>query len=81
MLAPFVTRKSYLLLHITSDGYFTLFDNDTGEEKADVKVPEGDLGTRIREMYKAGEGDCSVTILSAVDKEVAIDATDNSGKE
>lgn len=81
MFAPIVTRKSYVLLNITSDGFLTLFDTDTSDEKADVKIPEGDLGTRIHELFGGGEGDCSVTILSAVEKEIAIDVTDNSGKE
>lgn len=74
----YIPPKAYRLLNITSDGFLTLLDVDTGNEKADVKVPEGQVGTRVRDMFKGGEGTCSVTILSAVGKEIAVDVTGNS---
>ena len=44
-----------------------------GSMKEDVKIPEGDLGDKLREGFEAGEKSVNVIILSAMGEEAAID--------
>ena len=44
-----------------------------GSMKEDVKIPEGDLGTRIQEAFDAGDKSVNVIILAAMGEEAAID--------
>ena len=45
--APIVKRKEYLLLDIDGD-YLSLLDDVTNEEKVDVRLPESDIGKKIK---------------------------------
>jgi len=69
MDVPNVSRKDYQLVNI-DDGYMSLMD-DGGEEKEDLKVPEGDLGNEIEEKFNAGDS-FMVTVLSACGEEAAV---------
>lgn len=69
MDVPNVKRDEYQLLDI-DDGYLNMMDGN-GNEKNDVKVPEGDLGTQIEEGHKAGK-ELLVTIVSAMGEEQAM---------
>lgn len=52
MNVPNVTRTEYQFSHIEDD-FLHLIRAD-GSEKSDVKVPEGDVGDKIREYEDAG---------------------------
>ncbi len=41
-------------IHIEDSGYLNLMSND-GDQKDDVKVPEGELGDRIARLHKEGK--------------------------
>lgn len=72
MDVPVVKRESYMLLNVGRDGFLTLFDVTSGEEKIDVRVPEGEVGDKIREKFSEGK-DCSVIVLGAMGQEIAIE--------
>ncbi|KAG6359948.1 hypothetical protein INS49_011002 [Diaporthe citri] len=59
MDVPVVKRASYTLLN----------------EKIDVRVPEGELGERIREKFREGK-DCSVVVLGAMGLEIAVEVAE-----
>lgn len=57
---------------MTDDGFLSLMD-DSGNTKDDVKLPEGEVGERIKKMYEEGK-DTNVTVMSAMGEECAVDA-------
>jgi len=69
MDVPNVTRTEYQFSYIDDD-FLQLIKPD-GSEKNDVKVPEGELGDRIRDYEEAGT-DILVTIIAAMGEEAAI---------
>jgi len=42
-----------LQLDISDDGFLTLFDENTNEEKKDVKLPDNEVGEKIRAAFEA----------------------------
>lgn len=68
---PIVVRREYLLLMIDG-GYLSLFDNDNGDTKDDVKVPEGEMGEKVRKMMRSGK-DVLVVVLGAMGIEMALE--------
>lgn len=75
MDAPVISKTSHMLLNVGREGWLTLFDVATGQEKIDVKCPEGELGERIRAKF--GEGrDVSVVVLGAMGQEIAVDVVE-----
>jgi len=69
MNVPNVTRTEYTFLY-SDDGFLHLIDKD-GNEKNDVKMPEGELATRIKEFEDDGN-EAIVTIISAMNEEAVI---------
>jgi hypothetical protein len=45
-------------LDITDDGFLSLMD-DNGTTKDDVKVPDGEVGDKIKKMFQDDGKDCS----------------------
>jgi translation initiation factor 5A len=70
MEVPVVTKTEYDLSHVSGDGFLSLL-GELGE-KQDVKVPEGDVGQRIRDYLDQGKI-VTVIILAAMAQEIAID--------
>ena len=52
------------------EGCLSLME-DVGEERSDIRVPEGDLGKEIKDRFE-NEDTFMVTVLSAMGKEAAI---------
>jgi translation initiation factor 5A len=71
MEVPVVKKTEYDLSHISSDGYLCLLSEDG--EKQDVKVPEGELGEKIK-VYLAEDKIVAVIIQDAMGQEIAIGA-------
>ncbi|KAF8990252.1 eukaryotic translation initiation factor 5A [Cyathus striatus] len=69
MDVPNVRRNEYQLVNI-DDGFLNLMTNE-GQEKNDVRIPEGDIGTGIAKDFDEGK-DLLVTIISAMNEEQAI---------
>jgi len=70
MNVPNVSRKDYQLCSIDDD-FLSLMD-DNGEQREDLRVPDGDLGQEIRDKLKSGDDQFSVTVLKAMDDEAVI---------
>ncbi|PUU82016.1 translation protein SH3-like domain-containing protein [Tuber borchii] len=73
MDVPNVSRTEYQFSYIDDD-YLHLIKQD-GSEKNDVKVPDGEIGDRIREAEDQGK-DILITIISAMGEEAAISLKD-----
>lgn len=69
MEVPNVTRTEYQLIDI-DDGFLSLMTQD-GATKDDIKLPEGELGSKIEADFNEGK-DLLVTIISAMGEEAAI---------
>merc|ERR1711939_853834 len=72
MDVPNVSRRELQLLDITDDDFLSLMD-DSGNTKDDVKLPDGDLGDRIKKMVDDGK-DVNVIVMAAMGEELAMDA-------
>jgi len=68
---PNVTRNDFQLIDISDDGFVTLM-NDKGDTRQDLRLPEGELGDKIREEFGRDEGNVIVTVMAAVGEEVII---------
>lgn len=72
MDVPNVSRREYQLVDISDDGYLSLMSDD-GDLKDDVKMPEGELGERIKAMFNADDKTANVVILTAMGEEAAVE--------
>lgn len=70
MEVPNVHRDEYPLLDISEDGFLSLLKAD-GDTKDDVKVPDTELGNKIREDFDNMK-DLLITIISAMNEEAPI---------
>jgi len=71
MDVPNVVKTEYTLLNIDDD-FMNLIDS-TGGAKDDVKVPEGEVGDQIQELFDDGK-EVLVTVVSAMGEEHALSA-------
>ncbi|EPS44603.1 hypothetical protein H072_1384 [Dactylellina haptotyla CBS 200.50] len=69
MDVPNVKRTDYQLVNI--DGGFLNLLDENGNEKNDVKLPEGQLGTDIQEAFENGD-EVTVNITAAMGDEQAL---------
>ncbi|KAK5943852.1 translation initiation factor eIF5A [Knufia obscura] len=75
MDVPNVSRKEYQLINVEDD-FLSLMD-DSGDTREDVKMPDGEVGDRIRKMQDEGK-DVNVIVLKAMGEEVAIDCKEGA---
>ena len=77
-----VTRKEYLVVDIDDNddqdaagasGFLSLFIVETGATRDDLKCPVGELGNRIRDLFKRSGGDIFVIVLDAMNVELVMD--------
>ncbi|RWS29872.1 eukaryotic translation initiation factor 5A-1-like isoform X1 [Leptotrombidium deliense] len=68
---PNVTRTDLQLIDISDDGFASLM-TDKGDTRDDLKIPEGELGAKIRDEFKKPDASVIVTVLSAVGEEAII---------
>jgi len=68
---PNVSRQDYQLLDISDDGFVSLM-NEKGDTRDDLKLPEGELGQKLKEEFGKEDASLIVTILSAVGEEAII---------
>jgi len=71
MNVPNVTRKDYQLVDINNDGFLTLMDENSGDMKEDLKVPDDDMGKDIQKRFDDGET-FNVTVMTAMGEEKAV---------
>lgn len=63
---------------IADDGFITLM-NDSGEQKEDLKLPDGDLGKEIKTKFENGD-EIMVTVITAMGEEAVIALKNVSSK-
>ncbi|KAG8200378.1 hypothetical protein JTE90_028559 [Oedothorax gibbosus] len=68
MDVPHVNRCDFQLIDISDDGFVTLM-NDKGDTRDDLRVPEGEMGKKIRDEFGKEDTTVIVTVLSAVGEE------------
>ncbi|KAF2160794.1 hypothetical protein M409DRAFT_70128 [Zasmidium cellare ATCC 36951] len=73
MDVPNVSRREYQLLDVTDDGFLSLM-SEGGDTKDDVKVPDGEIGDKIKKLFEEEGKDTNVIILTAMGEEAAIEA-------
>jgi translation initiation factor 5A len=66
---PIVEKKEYDVVDI-SDGFFSLLGDDA-KIKADVRVPDGNVGTDIQRLHQEDKAVC-VTVLHSMDMEKVV---------
>lgn len=71
MMVPNVVRKEFSLMDISDDGFCSLLDDDKNETRDDIKLPEGELGEKIREKFEAEES-LKVTVLKSMGEEAIL---------
>jgi len=72
MDVPFIKRKDYQLMSINDDGFVSLLDMDTLNEKNDLKLPEGEMGTGIKDAYEKDESGILCTVVTAMGEEMIL---------
>ncbi|ATY60278.1 Translation elongation factor, IF5A [Cordyceps militaris CM01] len=73
MDVPNVTRREYQLLDVSDDGFLSLM-NDDGDTKDDVKMPDGEVGEKIKKLFTEEEKDTNVIILTSMGEQAAVEA-------
>ncbi|XP_067128662.1 eukaryotic translation initiation factor 5A-1-like [Centruroides vittatus] len=68
---PNVSRSDFQLIDISDDSYVSLM-NDKGDTRDDLKLPEGDLGQKIKEEFSKDDISVIVTVLAAVGEEAIV---------
>jgi len=68
---PHVNRSDFQLIDISDDGFATLM-NDKGDTRDDLKIPDGELGQKIRDEFGKEDMTVIVTVMSAVGEESII---------
>merc|ERR1711916_355123 len=72
MEAPNVKRQDLPLTDIDEEDYLQLMEED-GSIKANLKLPEGDLGKEIRDAFDNDDGaDIVLTVQQAMDEEAVV---------
>jgi translation initiation factor 5A len=72
MDVPFIKRKDYQLMSINDDGFVSLLDMDSCDEKNDLKMPEGEIGVGIRDSFEKDESGILVTVVTAMGEEMIL---------
>ncbi|CAG2103213.1 unnamed protein product [Medioppia subpectinata] len=67
---PNVNRSDFQLIHISDDGFVTL-KNDKGETRDDLRIPEGEMGQKIKDEF-GRDNTVIVTVMSAVGEKAII---------
>ncbi|XP_054165283.1 eukaryotic translation initiation factor 5A-like [Oppia nitens] len=68
---PNVNRSDFQLFGISKDGFVILM-NEKGDTRDDLRVPDGEMGTKMREEYGKEDNTVIVTVMSAVGEEAII---------
>jgi len=78
-LVPNVSRQEYTLLDIGDDGFLSLMDPESGDQKEDLMLPDypEDLAASIQSQFDEGKS-LVVTVLRAMDHEQIVAVKEDS---
>jgi len=65
-----ICKDDYMLVDITDDGYLSFLDGT--DTRADLKLPTGDLGDKIKTAFENDGQTVYITVLAAVNREEVI---------
>ena len=68
---PVIKREDWMLVDISRDGFASLMD-DNGETKEDLRVPDDEIGEKMRSLLDQG-ATVSCTVLKAMGMEKIVD--------
>ena len=77
MNVPNVKRIDYQLIDIDGDGFCSLLSTDGTTTKNDLKLPTDETGVKVKSLFDSGV-DVTVTVQSALDTEMIIDAKEST---
>jgi translation initiation factor 5A len=78
---PFVDRTDYQLIDITDeDPPFVSLLKPDGSTKDDLRLPEGELGAKLKEDFESGK-DIIVTVQRAMGIEAIVSYKENTGSK
>ena len=63
-------------MDISDDGFVSLLSMDGSTTKDDLKVPEGELGEKVRDEFNKGT-DLVVTVMAALETEQIVSYREN----
>uniref|UniRef100_A0A915DES5 Translation elongation factor IF5A C-terminal domain-containing protein n=1 Tax=Ditylenchus dipsaci TaxID=166011 RepID=A0A915DES5_9BILA len=69
---PIVKRKEYQLLSINDDEFLSLMDLETCETKDDLRVPDNELGTQIKQAFEKDENALLISVVAACGEEMVM---------
>jgi translation initiation factor 5A len=72
MECPFVKRQDFQLMEVGDDGFVSLLDLDTLEERNDMKLPEGELGQQVKDAFEKDETGILCTVVKAMGEEAIL---------
>ena len=72
---PIVNRVEYQLVDITGEGFVSLMTSE-GVTKEDMRLPTGDLGEQVKEMFEEGKP-VIISVISAMGEEKIVAAKEN----
>lgn len=70
MDVPNVSRRDFTLIDISDDGFLSLMD-DKNELKDDIRLPEGEIGDKIKADFDEGK-ELLVSVVKAMGEEAAM---------
>lgn len=68
---PVISREDWICVDVSRDGFASLM-NEAGDTKEDLKVPDDEVGQKIRELLEGGSS-VSATVLKAMGLEKIVD--------
>uniref|UniRef100_A0A914CPY4 Eukaryotic translation initiation factor 5A n=1 Tax=Acrobeloides nanus TaxID=290746 RepID=A0A914CPY4_9BILA len=81
MDVPVVKRKEYQLLAINEDNYVSLMDLESCDTKDDLKLPEGELGDQIKQVFEKDETGILLSVVAACGEEAILGWKNMPNKE
>ncbi len=75
---PNIRKHEFLLLDVSHDGFLSLFGSESGDTKDNVKIPEAEVGEKIRKLIGPRK-EVWVVVQAAMGEEAVIEAKE--GKE
>eukprot|EP01104_Vermistella_antarctica_P017554 TRINITY_DN6236_c0_g1_i2.p1 TRINITY_DN6236_c0_g1~~TRINITY_DN6236_c0_g1_i2.p1 ORF type:complete len:172 (-),score=40.92 TRINITY_DN6236_c0_g1_i2:215-730(-) len=82
LIVPTAQESEYVLLDIDEDGFCSVMDDD-GEVRSDLKVPDGNVGRRLRRQFKEASThneDLLVTVIAVMGEESVVCVKEEAGR-
>jgi len=75
---PDVNKFEMVLVDITEDGYLSLMSEDGKDNREDIKLPAGELGTKIKAQFDEGKN-LMLTVQASMGEESIVAVKESKG--